>query len=83
MTGVQTCALPIYFLNSDEKKVIEMLLENNGKVPQYELSHLPNLNKLKTHRILLNLELKGIIHKERIGKINKIILNKELFEVLN
>ncbi len=70
------------FLTTQEKKVIETLMENGGKVQQYELSHLPNLNKVKTHRILLNLEQKGIIHKEKLGKINKIVLNKELYSVL-
>ncbi len=70
------------FLSREEKKVIETLLENDGKVQQYELSHLPNLNKVKTHRILFNLEQKGVISKERLGKINKIVLNKELYEVL-
>ncbi len=70
------------FLTSQEKKVIETLIENGGKVQQYELSHLPNLNKLKTHRILANLEQKGVIHKERLGKINKIVLNKELYDIL-
>jgi len=70
------------FLTGQERKVIETLLENDGKVQQYELSHLPNLNKVKTHRILFNLEQKGVIRKERLGKINKIVLNKELFDVL-
>jgi len=70
------------FLTTQERKVIETLLENDGKVQQYELSHLPNLNKVKTHRILINLEQKGIIHKEKLGKINKIVLNKELYNVL-
>jgi len=70
------------FLTSPEKKVIETLMENKGKVQQYELSHLPGLNKLKTHRLLLNLEQKGIIRKEKFGKVNKIVLNKELYEVL-
>jgi len=70
------------FLNGQERKVIETLLENDGGVQQYELSHLPNLNKVKTHRILVNLEQKGVIRKEKLGKINKIVLNKELYEVL-
>lgn len=70
------------FLTVQERKVIETLLDNKGRVQQYELSHLPNLNKLKTHRILLNLEQKGVIYKERLGKINKIVLNKELYAVL-
>lgn len=70
------------FLTPPERKVIETLMENEGKVQQYELSHLPNLNKVKTHRILVNLEQKGIIHKEKLGKINKIVLNKELYHIL-
>ena len=70
------------FLNRDERNLIELLLEQQGKAAQYELSHLPNLNKVKTHRILLNLEQKGIIKKEKFGKINKIVLNKDLYEVL-
>ena len=70
------------FLTGQERKVVETLLDNEGKVQQYELSHLPNLNKLRTHRILLNLEQKGIIHKVKIGKINKIVLDKELYNVL-
>lgn len=70
------------FLNSHERKVIDTLIEHEGRVQQYELSHLPNLNKVKTHRILVNLEQKGIIHKEKLGKINKIVLDKELYEVL-
>jgi len=70
------------FLSADEKKVINTLMENEGRVRQYELSHLPNLNKVKTHRILFNLEQKGVIHKEKLGKINKIVLNKELYDFL-
>lgn len=70
------------FLSPEEKKAVELLLENNGKMQQYELSHLPGQTKIKTHRILLNLEQKGIIKKERFGKINRITLNKELYEVL-
>ncbi|RLG13267.1 MAG: hypothetical protein DRN71_05145 [Candidatus Nanohalarchaeota archaeon] len=70
------------FLTRQERNVIETLIENNGKVQQYELSHLPNLNKVKTHRILVALEQKGIIRKERLGKINKIVLNDELYDVL-
>lgn len=70
------------FLTSSERKVIETLLDNNGQVHQYELSHLPDLNKLKTHRVLLHLEQKGIIHKEKLGKINRIVLNRGLYDVL-
>ena len=70
------------FLGPAERKVVNTLLDNEGKLQQYELSHLPNMNKVRTHRILQSLEEKGIIHKEKLGKINKIVLDKELYEVL-
>lgn len=70
------------FLTGEERNVVNTLVEQGGKVRQYELSHLPNLNKVKTHRIILKLEQKGIIEKQRLGKINNIVLNKELYEFL-
>ena len=65
-------------LDKDEKQVVELLLENQGAVPQYELARLSGLNKLQTHRLILKMEKKGIIKKTRLGKINKIELNKDL-----
>lgn len=69
-------------LTGEERNVVNTLVEQGGKVRQYELSHLPNLNKVKTHRIILKLEQKGIIEKQRLGKVNNIVLNKELYEFL-
>jgi uncharacterized membrane protein len=70
------------FLTHQERKVVEKLMENKGKIRQYELSYLPDLGKVRTHRILKNLQTKGVITRERFGKVNKIALNKELYEVL-
>lgn len=70
------------FLTASERKVIETLLEKGGSVQQYELSHLPGLTKVKTHRILRKLEEKEVIFKEKLGKVNRVVLNKELLEVL-
>ncbi len=70
------------FLNHNERKIIETLLENEGRLRQYEISHIHGLNKVQTHRIIQSLEEKGIIEKEKLGKINNIKLNKELYEVL-
>ena len=70
------------FLTHQERKVVEKLMENSGKIRQYELSYLPDLGKVRTHRILKNLETKGVISREKFGKVNKIALNKELYEVL-
>ncbi|NOX71512.1 MAG: hypothetical protein GXO64_02325 [Candidatus Micrarchaeota archaeon] len=81
-TAKKNTRIILRFLTPEDRKVIDILLENGGSVPQYELSRLPGLNKVKTHRILAKLEQKGIISKEQYGKINKIILNKEIYDVL-
>jgi len=69
------------FLNPDERKVVAMLLENRGTVRQYELTHLPGLNKVSTSRIIASLEGRGIIRKERIGKTNRIVLDRKIYSV--
>ena len=70
------------FLNPNEKRVVDKLLENQGKVQQIELSRLPDMSKVKTHRLLNDMERKGIIKRERYGKVNLIVLDKGLYEAL-
>ncbi len=69
-------------LPKTHRQIIQKLLENNGDIRQYELVNLTDLNKIKIHRILRDLENDEIIKKEKIGKINKIILNKEIYNAL-
>lgn len=69
-------------LTKDEKKIIEYLVKNNGSSTQYELTKLENMNKLKVSRLLIEMEVKQFISKDKIGKINKIFLDKELYSVI-
>lgn len=59
-------------LNADERKVINILLENNGKALQSEVTHLPGMSKVKSHRIVQRLIDRGVLQKEDFGKTNKI-----------
>jgi uncharacterized membrane protein len=70
------------FLSANEKVVIEKLMENEGKVQQIELTRLPGLNKVKTHRLLNDMERKGIMKREKYGKLNLIVLDKSLHNTL-
>ncbi len=74
--------LILNFLNVNERNVIEKIIGSGGKCQQVELSRLPGLSKVKTHRILNEMERKGIIRRERYGKINMIVLDKKLKEAL-
>ncbi|MCH8519324.1 MAG: hypothetical protein LAT82_01050 [Nanoarchaeota archaeon] len=68
----------INFLDKDEKEIIDFLLLNNGVSTQYELQQISNSHKVKLHRLLEKLEERKIIEKKKIGKMNKIYLNKQL-----
>jgi uncharacterized membrane protein len=70
------------FLSEEEKAAINHLMQKGGSCPQYELAHLPDTNKVKMHRILTKIEKKGIIKRERSGKTNLVVLDKELYDVL-
>jgi len=75
-------AVLLKFLNYNENKVLKKLIEHNGNVLQSEISRLPNMGKVKAHRVLKDMEIKGIISIEKYGKTNRINLSgdvKKLF----
>ncbi|TRZ54591.1 hypothetical protein D4Q76_02150 [archaeon] len=70
------------FLNPGERKVLEMLIERKDAVLQSEISRMDGMTKLKTHRAVRDLERKGIIKIESFGKTNRIVLSKDIREVM-
>ncbi len=70
------------FLDFDEKKIIEKLLEENGKARRYELIHLTQLNKVRAHRAIKKLAAKNVVEVEKIGKVNTVKLKSEIQEGL-
>jgi len=70
------------FLSSDEKKLVNALIENNGKVLQAEVTRLPGMNKVKTHRVTQKLIERGVIEKSSLGKTNVVQFTKEIKEGL-
>ena len=69
-------------LNFNERKVLERLIEKKGEVLQSEISQIEGMNKLKTHRAIRNLELKGVIKTENFGKTKHVILSKDIKSML-
>ncbi|MCK4555083.1 MAG: hypothetical protein KAT83_00595 [Candidatus Aenigmarchaeota archaeon] len=70
------------FLNASERKILEKLIENKGTTLQSEISRMDDMNKLKTHRAIKDLERKGIIKTESHGKTNRIILNNDIRDTI-
>ncbi len=69
-------------LNPSEKKIVERLSEN-GSCLQSEISRMEGMTKLKAHRAVKELERKGIVKLEQYGKTKKLILKKEMKDVLS
>lgn len=70
------------FLNPDERKLVDLLIENNGKVLQAELTRLPGMSKVRSHRVIQKLIDRGVIEKETLGKTNIVRFSKEIREGL-
>jgi len=69
-------------LNLNEKKVVEKIIENNGSALQSEIGRMDGMTKLKVHRAVKELEGKGIVKLEQYGKTNRIILAKDIKDIL-
>lgn len=65
-------------LEKEERNIIKYLIKNNGVATQYELTKIANTHKVKVHRILEKMIVNNILKKEKVGKINKIYLNREI-----
>ena len=70
------------FLNLNEKKVLEKLIDGEGRVLQSEINLIDGMTKLKTHRAVKDLERKSIIKTETYGKTNRIILSEDIKEFM-
>jgi predicted PurR-regulated permease PerM len=69
-------------LNSNEKKVVEKLIENRGTILQSQISRMEGMSKLKAHRTVKELKKRGIINIESYGKTNRIELNEDFKQIL-
>ena len=61
-------------LNDDEKRVMNLLLENKGSIYQSDIIEKTNLNKVKITRMLDSLEAQGLVERKRRGMTNIVIL---------
>ncbi|MEM5793166.1 MAG: hypothetical protein QXY45_02295 [Candidatus Aenigmatarchaeota archaeon] len=68
-------------LNEAERIVVDIVQKNGGKnVDQRNIVSSSGFSKAKVSRILQNLEARGILRIDRIGRKNKVTINKKLIE---
>jgi hypothetical protein len=69
-------------LEPEERKVVNKIVENEGKVQQVEITYMEGYTKVKAHRIVESLVQKGVLTKEAVGKMRLIKLDKDIYELL-
>jgi predicted transcriptional regulator len=65
-------------LTEEERKIIEVLNNHNGKYLQKYIRNDTGLSRLKTHRIIARLADRGIVTLEKTGNTNQVFLSNWL-----
>ena len=78
--NVESTRIMLDMLQPDEKNILNKIVDNKGEMTQSKLSS--QFGKVKTFRVIETLIKRNIVHKEKYGKTNKIILNEKFTSVL-
>ena len=65
-------------LKDDERKVVDFVIEKGKKCKQRDIVRATDFSKAKVSRIMLELEERGILSRERVGRTNRVILNADV-----
>lgn len=69
-------SVPVFVLTEDERRLVQAL--KNGEDKQEKLPQATNFSRPKVTRLVMDLESKGIIFREKKGKTYKIKLDKPI-----
>lgn len=70
-------------INLEYREVLKFISKNSGRVYQSQIAKELNLNKVKSSRILNELEKKGLIKKEKKGMTNLVKIDEDITELFN
>ena len=70
------------FLNKDEREILKYLVKNKKIANQADISRLPDKNRVKAFRSLQKMKENNLIDISAHGKIRKISLKNNVFEMI-
>lgn len=65
-------------LKGDERRVIDVILLKGDKCKQRDIVRATDFSKAKVSRIMTELEARGILSRERIGRTNRVVLSENM-----
>ena len=66
--------IDVFTLDTDERKVIEIIQDKDGSVFQSDVIRALGYSKVKVSRILDRMEQKGLVERKRRGMANLVVL---------
>ena len=72
--------IALQLMDTDERRIIQTLLDANGSILQKEISWKTGFSRVKTHRVLARLIRRGVVTAEKYYNTNKIILSSSIFD---
>ena len=69
----------IDILKGDEQAILKLVMEEDG-IDQRKIQEITDFSKAKVSKIISELEKRGVVRKEQIGRRNKIYLAGKLRE---
>jgi hypothetical protein len=71
----QNCDVLLKTMNSEEQRVMNVLIAHDGKYLQKYVVKEAGLSRLKTHRIIARFAQRGIVTVKEFGNTNEILLS--------
>jgi len=68
-------------LKGDERRVIDVILLKGDKCKQRDIVRATDYSKAKVSRIMTELEARGILSRERIGRTNRVVLSESMGKI--
>lgn len=78
----QNTGVILKLLQPDERRAMERIIANGGKAQQAEITYLEGFTKVKAHRTVEALVRKGVLRKEKMGKMRLITMDEEVYEAV-
>ncbi len=75
--------LLLSFLSPKEREIVQLLMEKNGHAFQSDISKMPGMTRLKTHRIVSKLAERKVVNVHDYGKTNIVALSPVILEAFN
>ena len=72
--STDAAAVVLRTLKPDERKVVGVLDAHGGSYLQKYITKEAGLSRLKTHRVIVSLSERGIVHAEKRGNTNEVSL---------